>query len=205
MGRGGGAFSPVPLSNAAPGGTATGDFDGDGHLDVAATYLDAARSILVARAYFGDGHGHFSAGAVVDLGTQFSANLAAADWDGDGATDLATTAYRDGSVLVLLADHHRGFTVGRLFVGGAPDNVAAADLDGDGHPELVVTDEVASNVLVFPGHADGSFGASLVLPAGGPLFLWGAISVGLIDGDCRPDLVVARADNAIAVFLNDAR
>jgi len=65
----------------------SGDFDGDGKRDVAATTLHSGREVMVL---FGDGSGGFPRMQRLPLtSSELNFSLRAADLDGDGRTDLA--------------------------------------------------------------------------------------------------------------------
>jgi hypothetical protein len=95
------------------GDIALGDFNEDGQLDVAfpktGTQIrhEFSTSVLL---FFGDGHGHLSAGPVLTVG-QEPHSVIAVDVNHDGHLDLANTNRTDGTVTVLLGDGHGNFTV----------------------------------------------------------------------------------------------
>ena len=64
-------------------------------------------------------------------------DVAIADFDADGAPDLAVTNIADGTVSVLLGDGAGGFSrMQDVTVGASPESLAAADLDADGALDL---------------------------------------------------------------------
>ena len=78
------------------------------------------------------------------------------------------------------------------------------DLNGDGIPDLIVANSGSNNVLVYLGQRDGQFGQAL---NGGHGFFAGTNPVGItvadVDGDGRPDLVVAnKGSNDVSILLN---
>ncbi len=86
----------------------------------------------------------------------------------------------------------------------APGAVKLADLNGDGIPDLVVANSGSNNVLVYPGLGNGQFGPAL---NGGHGFFTGTNPVGItvadVNGDGRPDLVVAnKGSNDVSILLN---
>jgi FG-GAP repeat. len=60
--------------------------------------------------FFGDGHGHLSAGPVLTVG-QEPHTVIAVDVNHDGHLDLAVSNRTDGTVSVLLGDGHGNFTL----------------------------------------------------------------------------------------------
>jgi hypothetical protein len=86
----------------------------------------------------------------------------------------------------------------------APTAVALADLNGDGILDLVVANGGSNNVLVYPGMGNGAFGAALNHGNG---FFTGTnprgITVADVNGDGRPDLVIAdEGSNDVSILIN---
>ena len=86
----------------------------------------------------------------------------------------------------------------------APGAVQLADLNGDGLPDLIVANSGSNNVLIYPGLGNGQFGPAL---NGGHGFFTGTNPVGIstadVNGDGRPDLVVAnKGSNDVSILLN---
>jgi hypothetical protein len=209
-----GAFkAPVSLALGTrnPADLAVGDLNGDGLTDVAVA-ADGGNDVLV---FFQAAGGTFGAPVPVTVAGVPTA-LAVADLNGDGAQDLVVVT--SGGVLsVLLQDPaHKGAFLPRVDypVGSGPVAVRVADLDGDGRPDLVVvnggsaltaTTKGLSLLLQNPA-APGTFLAAVTLDTGDSYA--SAVAIGDLNGDGRPDLVVANAGlpglpGSLAVLLQD--
>lgn len=173
-----------------------------------------------------DGSGHFSVlpnalpAAMEDYqssGERYTA-AAFADVNGDGAPDLVLGGENTTPDAVLLNDGHGHFTPlpgampAKPF---APDAEALAaapvDLNGDGHIDLLLAFTkgtpfyVGRWIQVLIGNGDGTFRDETAtrLPQSDNAFPWPyALRVGDLNGDGKPDLAVATAEGAPALYLN---
>jgi hypothetical protein len=124
------------------------------------------------------------------------ASVVAADFNGDGMTDLAILSYG----LVLLGNGDGTFQPGRFSYGTLCYFGAAGDFNGDGNTDVVCANEL-NTVTVLLGNGDGTFQPPVAYPAGAePL----GVAVGDFDGDGNADLAVASAvDNKVYVLLGN--
>src|SRR5262245_39101434 len=85
--------------------------------------------------------------------------LVTADLNGDPKPDLATTAYRSGSVSVLLGKGDGTFATRLAYrTTRWPWDLAAADLNADGRPDLVtVSGEGRARLVAFVNDGAGRF------------------------------------------------
>jgi hypothetical protein len=206
LGNGSGGFtaasgSPFSAGNS-PQSVAVGDFNNDGHPDLAvADHMANQVTVLL-----GNGSGGFT----TDTSSPFAVgggpvSVAVGDFNGDGNADLAVANY-GGGVTVLLGNGSGGFTAasGSPFsAGSGPQSVAVADFNGDGFPDLAVADTNGNNVTVLLGNGSGGFTA-----ASGSPFSTGnspqSVAVGDFNGDGYPDIATANAgDNNVTVLLGD--
>ena len=106
-----------------------------------------------------------------------SVDVAIADFNGDGRSEIATANYNPGSVTVV--DHEYD-------VGGLAYSVEPHDLNGDGKPDLVVEaeGEAGDFVSVLINQGGGQFDAAKDV-----LDKAGSLTVGDVNGDGKPDLV----------------
>jgi len=131
--------------------------------------------------------------------------VALADVNGDGKLDLLAanecgTTCQNGAVGVLLGNGDGTFQPGASFSSGAlsPHGIAVADLNGDGHPDLVVANFFADGggegiLGVLLGKGDGTFEPVVTYDSGG--FTATSVAIADVNGDGRPDLVVANDCN----------
>ncbi len=127
------------------------------------------------------------------------AALGAADFNGDGLSDLATANPGSGTLSLLLAADSSHFAAPYRLPVGSPDTsrprtLLAALLSDDGPADLAAADiEFAGGtVRTRLGVGDGTFGGETAseLPANAnPV----AVAIGAFNGDSIPDLVVADA------------
>ena len=159
-GNGDGTFRTAvsySLATYRPSSVVSGDFNGDGALDLAvATVNDSINGGSIA-ILFGNGDGTFQE-AVAYPGGVWALSLVAADFNEDKRLDLAFANYADGfgsSVSVVLGNGDGTFQgmVGYL-VGQGVGAIAVGDLTGDGKLDLAVNDNSATCLF---GNGDGTF------------------------------------------------
>ncbi len=161
LGTGEGQFA-APIRHTIPSGNGlgaltSGDFDGNGTVDLAVVMKNSNRIALMLN----NGSGHFLLGALESVGTR-PVDITAADVDGNGSLDLVT-ANRDGnSISVLRNDGTAGFTVESISTGASsePRSVALGDLDGNGTLDAVVALHDSRSVATFL-NTGGVFGAAV--------------------------------------------
>jgi len=193
------APTTVP-TGARAGGQILADLDGDGDRDLAVISDGNGTQDLVQ--LFSNIGGTFSPAGTIFLANGSSpANLAAADFNGDGRIDLAVTLKNVNQVQVLTNVAAFNFTLSAAVgTGGVePRQVTAADMDGDGDADLVISNRDSSTVSVMRN-------------TGGVLSLVGAFAMGAeardnavgdFDGDGDLDVAVASHDSRqVAVLMN---
>ena len=132
----------------------TGDFNGDGRLDLVTANVDSGDvSVLL-----GNGDGTFQAQRRFAVGDA-PGTLVVADFNGDGRLDLVTANLGSSDVSVLLGNGDGTFQLQRRFaVESGPQALLSGDFNGDGRLDLA-TATVADDVSVLLGNGDGTFQA----------------------------------------------
>ncbi len=150
MGAAGFIDAPVYAADVYPWAIAVGDINGDGKADMAAVNHDSNDVSVLLQ---GNG-GTFGAATNYSVGTEPS-GVVAADFDGNGTIDLATS---DGSndVSVLLNTGGGKLAAAVQYALSAPcETLAVGDLNHDGHPDLVT----ASGGIAMLFKGNGTFDA----------------------------------------------
>lgn len=91
--------------------------------------------------------------------------VVAADFDGDGDTDLVGSCVSTTAMVLLLNNGSAAFTAGTLVAESSRDLVTA-DFDEDGHPDVVFAASTGSKCLFVRGNGDGTFQPAVPFPLG---------------------------------------
>jgi uncharacterized repeat protein (TIGR01451 family) len=212
LGNANGTFQSAVAYSAGSTGTAdyalrTGDFNGDGKVDVIITNVASGNIALL----LGNGTGGLGAvttfAVVTQSGPTQVQRLAVADINGDGKPDVAVTNYSTSNVSVVLNNDTCFTNCGTLSSAGTftaqsvPLSVAMGDFNRDGRMDIAVANFGSGNVSVLLGNAAGTFDPQTTFTAGsGP----SAVVAGDFDRDGKLDLAVANANsNNISVLFGN--
>lgn len=167
-GTGGFASKTLFAAGVSPSGIASGDFNGDNHLDLVVTNeLINTISLLL-----GDGTGSFGAPTSFSVGNDAfhrPVALASEDFDEDGISDLAVVNRASGTVSIFLNDGAGGFAAPTRFpVELEPQGIAVGDFNRDRRPDLIIPnfrtpgnpEDNPESVTIYLGVGDGTFGPS---------------------------------------------
>jgi len=177
----------------SPSGMVSGDFNGDGKLDLAVGNAGSGNvSVLL-----GNGDGTFQAAINSPAGTQPS-NLAVGDFNSDGTLDLIVVKQGDtanqvaGSVQLLLGKGDGSFQAAvAIQADRFPYRIAVGDVNGDHKLDLIVGDQSSESLTVCLGRGDGTFSSPQTIGLGGGGGTVTSLLVSDFNGDGKPDVLAA--------------
>lgn len=197
-----------PTSYATPSsisGLATGDFDGDGRVDIAASRGDA---VVI---YFNPGGGTFGDAQAVTGNDGSPLSFTVADFNADGLDDVAVLATGGGDaggssqILVFLSAGGGAFgppTVDSLAHDPAPSEIVAGDYNGDGLPDLAMAfwgAELGGTIqpgpmAVYYNEGGGRFGGAVAYQVRDDVLSYVArFTSADLNGDSVADLAISTA------------
>jgi len=160
------------------------DVNGDGKQDLIAAVPDGIDVLL------GDGHGSFEPASHTSTGEDLRA-LEVVDLNADGRLDVVAVNPTGNSLRVLFGAP--GGTLGSaasVSVGGFPYTLVVRDMDADGILDFVVG---GSPIKILRGDGAGNFAAWVDVTHSG------IASVGNLNGDALPDLVVGEGTSVLVL------
>jgi hypothetical protein len=205
LGQADGTFGPKTdfLLQESPVVLVTGDFNGDGKIDVAVTGSSGVTILL------GNGDGTLRT-PVTYPSTNAPYLLAVSDFNQDGKLDLVLAGACGntcGFVSVLLGKGDGTFQAGTDFsAGGVPSAFTVSDLNADGIPDLALANMASISVnggtggfvCVLLGNGDGTFKAPVNYASGTNI---AGIAAGDVTGDKVTDLIVTHYFGATVAML----
>jgi hypothetical protein len=205
-------FSPVSIGDA-PSGVKTGDFNGDGNLDLA--YVNGRGNS--AGILLGHGDGVFHSGPNSPRATDgtLSMDVGVGDFNGDGHLDLVATdlpggltgfwnvltGSAGGNVSVFLGDGagNLGSHIDSDAEGDFPIGLAVGDFNQDGKQDVAVANLSSDNVSILLGSGDGKFSLFAHASVGHHPT---SVTVGDFNLDGKQDLAVTNASgNTVSILL----
>ncbi|MFN0110617.1 MAG: putative Ig domain-containing protein [Blastocatellia bacterium] len=192
------ATSPETAGNN-PHFVATGDLNGDTHLDIVSTDFDSASVTIL----LGDGTGNFTIfGSPIPVGTEpVTAELG--DYNNDTKLDFAVCNQNSDNVSVFLGNGNGTFVQAAgspVAVGDAPRTVVKGHFNGDSNLDLLTTNGGSNNLTVMLGNGDGTFTTSTLAGGFAPFHA----VVANFNADGNADLAVANfGGGTVSIFLGN--
>ncbi|WP_164928627.1 FG-GAP-like repeat-containing protein [Gloeobacter violaceus] len=201
LNRGNGSFVETGFDYGGYGLNAVtvGDLDGDGDLDVAITSSGFGDNGYVV-VFLNNGKGELSFISSINVGGN-PLSIQAADFNGDGDTDLVSADASFSALSVLLGNGNGTFASPQsISIKIRPYSVTVGDFDGDGDLDLATANYGSDNISVLLNGGGGDFAPALDFAADKGTR---SINVGDFDGDGNLDLVAANFQAAnVSVLLN---
>lgn len=199
------ATSVAYPAGSFPVSVTSGDFDGDGIIDLGAANGSSSGQVSI---YLGNedssdpgtGDGTFGSPSFFSVGTT-PQDITTGDFNDDGIPDLVVVNLFSQNASVLLGNGDGTFLSATNYtVGINPYCITGGDFDGDGITDLAIANNTNSTVSILlgtedtarPGFGDGTFGPQATFPTGGgPI----SLSSGDFNDDGILDLVTADFDS----------
>ena len=169
------------------------DLNRDGKMDVVIAFSSCTQGAAV---FPGKGDGTFSSPKVFNISGSYNGNpgtSALADFSGDGRLDFLMGSFSAGYVMAY-GDTTGGFRSPVISQAPNAGSIAKGDFNDDGIDDLAVVNEALcgtcnASVTVFLGTGKGYLQAPKMYSIAVPQ---GAIAVGDVNGDGKPDIAVTR-------------
>jgi hypothetical protein len=179
-----------------PSDAAPIDVDRDGKMDLAVACVDSGVVILQ-----GDGLGRLQKTQQIQVPGQ-PKSIVVADFNKDGAADVACSLLSADQVSVLLNDGSGRFGAPAQYpVGHLPSVLRAGDIDGDDAIDLVTSGSGSNALSILHGDGTGLFGIASTIPTGAAAPV--AHVLADLDEDGDRDIATTRVSNDILILLND--
>jgi hypothetical protein len=149
LGNGNGTFQTQSAISSGgtsgfPIGLIAADFNGDGHLDLAAVNASDVGILL------GSGTGTFTLHSDPSTGSTFLISGVTGDYNGDGKLDIVVADQVSGQAFFLPGNGDGTFgSIVTFTVGSGAYDVATADFNGDGALDLAITNSTSTNISIF--------------------------------------------------------
>ncbi len=199
-GSGDGSFQVTAfyIMDQHPKSIAIGDFDEDGHQDLAVVVGDY-RFYGDIGILLGNGDGSFQAATFYD-DVHAPKWITIGDLNEDSHQDLVVVDFTRGEVAVLLGNGDGSFQAATFYdTIDYPLSVAISDFNEDGHQDMVVSFDLSDDIAFLPGNGNGSFETATYFKLGGGR----SLTVGDFNEDGHQDLAMASYNHNCPYIFTD--
>ncbi len=224
LNQGNGSFLPSPfmnltdLTNVGAYSLVTGDFTGDGDLDLAVlSSISPANSNGLIYTLAGNGKGGFGQPQLKYSFDSSADSMVAADLTGSPKTDLVVVLGARNApganprIATLIPKYGGGFYWGSAISTSPniqPFDISLSDLNGDGKLDMIGTGYDGTTgkgiVLIYPGLGNGKFGTpALPLPPIGDLNL--QLAAAPLKRDELPSLMITYENPTLDLLVNTTK
>jgi hypothetical protein len=190
----------------------TGDFNGDGKIDLAIS----ANSLSGIATYLSNGNGTFAPVFSPQTGTDWvswpSAKPLPGDFNGDGLTDIAVCMESGGGIATYLSNGNGTFTAvfssqtGTDWCSWPSIRLVTGDFNGDGLADIAVMQDSLGGISVYLSNGNGTFTGSYSGQTGTDWASWPSAKpmAGDFNGDGLTDIAVCMQNGGgIGVYLSN--
>ena len=187
-------------TGSTPSSVAVVDVNGDNKPDIVVANSGGANVGVL----FNTGNGTFLNQTTYTAAASAPVSVAVVDVNGDNKPDIVVANSGTANVGVLFNIGNGTFLSQTPYTtggGSSPRSVAVVDVNGDNKPDIVVANSGGNNVGVLLNIGNGTFLSQTPYTTGGGS---SPRSVAVVDvnGDNKPDIVVANNNNNVGVLFN---
>lgn len=181
----------------------TGDFDGDGKVDIA--FQPEGEKLVVILKQMPDGS--FQTAAEITCSAYLGGGFNAADLDADGKLDISicsNTGFNGQDVLLLFRNMgNMRFQLAKELPVTNAQKIIFSDIDLDGYPDIIDALNEEKSVCVFRNSRSFNFSAPVVYPQS---FLTSQINVADFNHDGYPDILASGGYgyDYLSILINDS-